>query len=89
LLFNERGEVTESTIANLVYEIDGACYTPPVDCGLLPGTERARLLAQGRVQERPLRLEELPRCTRLWLVNSVRGIWEVALINAATDVATT
>lgn len=87
LLFNERGEVTESTIANLVYELDGARYTPPVECGLLPGVERAALLAQGAIQERTLRLEELPRCTRLWLVNSVRGMWEASLIGAATDAA--
>jgi para-aminobenzoate synthetase/4-amino-4-deoxychorismate lyase len=87
LLFNERGEVTESTIANLVYELDGARYTPPVECGLLPGTQRAALLAQGAIQERALRLEELPRCTRLWLVNSVRGMWEVSLGRAATDAA--
>ena len=79
LLFNGCGEVTESTIANLVYELGGVCYTPPVDCGLLPGTQRAALLAQGLVQERALSLDELPYCTRLWLVNSVRGMWEVEL----------
>lgn len=89
LLFNERGEVTESTIANLVYELDGGMYTPPVECGLLPGVQRAALLAQGEIQARPLRLEELPRCTRLWLVNSVRGSWEVRLKGAAAGVATT
>ena len=30
LLWNARGEVTESTIANVVAEIDGVRYTPPV-----------------------------------------------------------
>ncbi|MEM8708931.1 MAG: hypothetical protein AAGE98_20885, partial [Actinomycetota bacterium] len=30
----------ESTIANLVVEIDGEYRTPPVDAGLLPGTKR-------------------------------------------------
>ena len=29
MLWNERGEVTESTIANVVAEIDGVRYTPP------------------------------------------------------------
>jgi para-aminobenzoate synthetase/4-amino-4-deoxychorismate lyase len=89
LLLNERGELTESTIANLVYELDGERYTPPVECGLLPGTQRAALLAQGWVRERPLRLVELPHCTRLWMVNSVRGVWPVELLNTATDVAAT
>ena len=37
LLFNEKGEVTESTIANMAVEIEGKLCTPPVQCGLLPG----------------------------------------------------
>ena len=44
LLVNERGEITESTIANVVAEIDGVRVTPPVACGLLPGVFRAALL---------------------------------------------
>ena len=72
LLVNERGEVTESTRANLVAEIDGALWTPPVSCGLLPGVFRAELLRRGIVAERVLRPEDLGRAGRLWLVNSVR-----------------
>ena len=75
LLYNQRGELTEFTIGNLVVELDGALVTPPVTGGLLPGTFRADLLAQGIIQERILRREDLPRCTRLFLVNSVRG-WQ-------------
>ena len=37
LLWNDRGELTESTIANVVVEISGQRLTPPVACGLLPG----------------------------------------------------
>ncbi len=37
LLWNERGELTESTIANIVVELDGALVTPPVEAGLLAG----------------------------------------------------
>lgn len=81
LLVNERGEVTEGTIANLVVELDGELVTPPLDSGLLPGTFRAALLRDGRVRERAVRTEDLPRCTRLWLVNSVRG-WREAFLAA-------
>lgn len=73
ILWNERGEVTESCIANLVVELDGNLYTPPVSCGLLPGTYRSWLLSQGKVRERIILLEQLDECTRLFLVNSVRG----------------
>ncbi len=73
LLVNERGEVTESTIANVVVELGGELLTPPLDCGLLPGTMRAALLQEGRVRERVLRVEDLGRSPGLWLVSSVRG----------------
>jgi para-aminobenzoate synthetase / 4-amino-4-deoxychorismate lyase len=75
LLWNERGEVTETCIANVVAELDGARVTPPIRCGLLPGTQRARLLAQGNVAERVIRREDLDRCSRITLINAVRGEW--------------
>jgi len=79
LLWNQRGEVTESCIANLVVELRGERFTPPLGCGLLPGTYRAMLVQQGRAKERVIRMEELSACSKLWLVNSVRGEWEAAL----------
>jgi para-aminobenzoate synthetase/4-amino-4-deoxychorismate lyase len=72
LLWNERGEVTESTIANLVVRLGGELITPPLACGLLPGVMRGWLLARGLVRERPLRLADLGGCRRIYLVNSVR-----------------
>ncbi len=72
LLWNARGELTESTIANLIVEIDGARVTPPVSCGLLPGIFRATLLASGEVTERIVHVDDMQRATRLWLVNSLR-----------------
>ncbi len=79
ILFNDRGEVTESCIANLILEIGGERYTPPLDCGLLGGTYRAELLAQGAIRERPIPIEELRRHPRLWLANSVRGLFPAVL----------
>ncbi len=37
LLWNNRGEVTESTVANLVVRIDGEFVTPPVSVACSPG----------------------------------------------------
>ncbi len=73
ILWNERGEVTESTIANVVVEMDGVQYTPPVECGLLAGTYRAELLGRGEIRERVITREELRSATAIWLVNSVQG----------------
>jgi para-aminobenzoate synthetase / 4-amino-4-deoxychorismate lyase len=82
LLFNERGEITESTIANVVVEKNGHLLTPALPCGLLPGTARSRLVARGEVREAVIRVEDLPQCTRVRLVNSVRGIHPVKVLAA-------
>lgn len=73
VLWNERGELTETTLANLVLELDGRRLTPPVECGLLAGTFRAELLDTRRVRERTLTLSDLERAEAVHLVNSVRG----------------
>lgn len=77
LLWNEQGEITESCIANVLVEIDGQWFTPPVSCGLLPGVYRSHLLASGRIKERVIRIEELKPSTALMLINSVRKEWRV------------
>lgn len=80
VLWNPRGEVTESTIANLVAEIDGVRYTPPVECGLLAGVLRGELLESGQLVERVLRRGTVAQASRLWLVNSLRGWVEAVLV---------
>jgi len=80
ILWNNRGEVTESCTSNLLVEIDGQYYTPPVVSGLLPGTCRARLLAEGRLSERTIIVDELPLCSRIYLINAIVGWREVRLI---------
>lgn len=72
LLINERGELTESTRANLVVKLGDALYTPPVECGLLAGVMRNRLLADRRIQERVLCPHDLDGADGVWLINSVR-----------------
>ena len=73
ILWNERGELTEATTSNLVLELDGGRWTPPVSAGLLAGMLRARLLAAGEIAERTLTADDLARAERIWLINSVRG----------------
>lgn len=79
LLWNERQELTEFTIGNLVIEIEGIFYTPPIHCGVLPGTYREHLLRIGKVQEKVMMKSELANATRIWLINSVRQWVEVYL----------
>ena len=81
ILFNENGEVTESTIANLVVEINGALFTPPVHCGLLPGTYRAWMLECGMSEEKSLTIEEVLISSRVFLINSVQGMYVVSVVH--------
>ncbi|WP_455661630.1 aminodeoxychorismate synthase component I [Pradoshia sp.] len=81
LLWNERGELTEFTNGNMVAEINGRLYTPPISCGLLGGTFRERLLTDGLLEERVLHLEDLGACSRVWLINSVRKWIEVDFVH--------
>jgi len=73
ILWNPKGEITESTIANLVVELDGRRLTPPIECGLLAGTLRAELLSRGEISEARVTVDQLRKAARLWLINSVRG----------------
>lgn len=74
LLWNERGQITESSRANLVVEMpDGQRWTPPRDSGLLAGTLRQVLLTRGTIREHVVRTTDLERAKRVWLINSLRG----------------
>ncbi len=72
ILWNERGEITESCTANVVIELDGALITPPVTSGLLGGTLRGWLIAHGQIAERVISIELLRKAGRFFLINSVR-----------------
>jgi len=72
LLWNERGEITEATIANVVVRLDGELVTPPVRCGCLPGTYRAWLLDQGEAKEHVVSIDDLKRSREIFLTNSLR-----------------
>jgi len=78
VFLNERGELCEGARCNLFVPVGSALLTPPLSCGLLPGTLRAGLLAQGRSREALLRVENLPPA--FFLGNSVRGLVRAALV---------
>jgi para-aminobenzoate synthetase/4-amino-4-deoxychorismate lyase len=83
LLWNHRGELTETTVANLAFLRGGQWHTPPLRCGLLPGTYRAALLRTGRLREGVLRRDELPGVP-LAVFNSLRG-WLAARLHDALE----
>ena len=81
LFVNTRGEVTEGTISTLFVQINGRMYTPPISCGLLPGTFRRAFLEAGKARERVLTVDDVVAADTLFVANSVRGLVQVRLIN--------
>jgi len=79
IFVNERQELTESSIGNILIEQQGVCYTPHIDSGLLPGIMREHLLQTQQVQEKVLRIEDLRNAEKIYIINAVRGIQEVSL----------
>lgn len=81
IFFNERGEVTEGSRSNVFVEIGSKIYTPPIACGLLPGTLRRSLLedSQSRVEERVLSRNDLKLADRIFVGNSIHGLRTVEI----------
>ncbi len=81
LFLNERGEVTEGAISNVFIEKEGQWFTPPVACGLLPGTYRRHLLeTKPAAAERSLHLEDLASADAVYICNAVRGCRQVTVV---------
>lgn len=79
LLWNERGELTEFTRGNVALQIDGEWLTPALNCGLLAGVARGRLLEAGRLRETVLTTGDLERTQEVAFFNSLRG-WILAKV---------
>jgi branched-subunit amino acid aminotransferase/4-amino-4-deoxychorismate lyase len=79
LFQNERGELCEAARCNLFVPQDDNLLTPPLSSGLLPGTLRAALIAQGRARESILRFDDISG-REFFLGNSVRGLIRARLI---------
>jgi para-aminobenzoate synthetase/4-amino-4-deoxychorismate lyase len=79
ILWNEAGEITEGTISNIVVDLGGVLFTPPVNCGLLNGTFRQYLVQNGKIHERRISITDLHNNRKIYLINSVRH-WQEAKI---------
>lgn len=79
LLWNEKQQITEFTIGNVIVEKDGRFFTPPIGCGLLAGTLRQQLLDQQKIEEKIILKDELHEYDAIWFINGVRGWLAVEL----------
>lgn len=74
------GYLQETSIGNIILEIDGTYYTPPVEVGILDGIYRKYLIQQGEVTERYLTKTDLENADHIYVCNSVRGLYEIDII---------
>ena len=79
VLVNERGQVTETSTANLAVHLEGTWWTPGLDAGCLPGIERGLRIELGQLRERPMTPHDLRRADALAVLNSLRG-WRPAVL---------
>lgn len=86
LMLNGAGEVACASAANLFWLQDGRLHTPALDCGVLAGVTRAKVMAAaGRrglaVVEAHAGLEALAAAEGLFLTNSLIGVRPVASLD--------
>lgn len=90
---NEKGQITEGAITNVVIQKGNRYFTPPRSCGLLGGIYREVLLSEkkipkkyflgnngtisGRVFKKVITKAQLLSADKVFLVNSLRGALEV------------
>lgn len=71
------GTLLETTIGNLVLEIEGQLYTPPAHLPLLDGIYRRHLLETQQVEEKLLTLNDLTDADHIYACNALRGLYEL------------
>ena len=81
LLSNERGELTEGSRTTLFFEADGALWTPPAACGVLPGILRERMITEGKAHERAVTPDELRGAEAIYVGSSARGLLRAELLS--------
>lgn len=79
---NEKEELTEGSFTNLFIKKGNIYYTPPVNCGLLAGVYRQKLLenAEYETVEKELFQDDLINADQIYLCNAIRGLVPVNLI---------
>lgn len=74
IFLNEKNELCEGAISNIVLKFGKQYVTPGLSSGLLPGTLRERLLKENIISERILTMRDIYNCDQIFLINSVYKI---------------
>ena len=79
IFFNQKGELTQGARSNIVLNFRDCLLTPKLSCGLLNGVLRNFLLKNKIIKEAILKEEDLKNASKIFCINSVRGVLETRL----------
>ena len=86
LLVRPEGEVLEGATSNVFAVLEGRLRTPPLTCGILPGTVRRRVLELCRemgepVEEGAIERSRLATAEEAFVTNSVQEVVPIAVLD--------
>ena len=81
MLINNDNFVTETAIANLVFQINDSWVTPPLSDGVLPGVMRALLIEKVGVMVQQIGADQLSLVTSGFVVSSLKIAQPIAQID--------
>ncbi|CCQ91585.1 putative branched-chain-amino-acid aminotransferase [Nitrospina gracilis 3/211] len=87
LMLNSSGYLTECTTSNIFFVKDGRIFTPSLDCGILEGITREKILRLARengflVEEGEWPPEALEQAEEAFITGTVKKIMPVTLLNS-------
>ncbi len=82
VMLNNRGELACAGAANLFWAAGGRLFTPRLDCGVLAGITRARLMALHDVEAVAVGPEVLDNAEAVLLTNSLIGVRPVSRLGS-------
>ncbi|MDP1710957.1 MAG: aminotransferase class IV [Candidatus Nanopelagicaceae bacterium] len=77
---NQRGEICESSVANLLLLINHQWVTPELASGCLPGITRQLSLEWFEIRERTVSADELEKVESIFLLSSLKELQPVAVL---------
>lgn len=77
IYYNQKKQLLETSIGNLVLKIKDKLYTPPVHLGLLNGIYRQSLIADNKLKEKVLTVKDMEQAQAIYGCNAVRGLYEL------------
>ena len=81
VMLNGEGHLACAAAANLFWVAGGRVFTPALDCGVLGGITRARLMAAHPVREVVSERAALDRAEAVFLTNSLVGVRAVEMLD--------